>query len=114
MMPLRYFWALPPLLFLVACTKTGVDTNLTRQDFDNICSAQRQFLEARQLKGVNEAELLVERNSRMVDGLQSEAAMGIAAALLEPGSPARREKIESAAREGGLKDWSCPALGEGP
>lgn len=94
---------------LIACTKSG-DTARLKADFDHICAAQRDFLSARKMKGVDEAELLVERIRRMQEGLTAEAAIQAAEKLTDLASQAMRTQAEEAAKAAGLENWSCPEL----
>lgn len=93
----------------VACTRSSDQAKL-KADFDHICAAQKDFLSALKLKGVDEAELLVERMRRMKEGLTSEAAIQVADQLTQISDPAMREMAEKSASEAGLKGWSCPEL----
>jgi hypothetical protein len=93
----------------VACSR-GSDQAKLKADFDHICTAQKDFLSALKLKGVDEAELLVERMRRMKEGLSSEAAIQVADQLSQISDPAMRDIAEKSASEAGLKGWSCPEL----
>jgi hypothetical protein len=110
----------PPLvlalaLLLSSCSKTGgTDRAQVKEEFSRICQAQKEFLEARQLKGVNEAELAVERNLRMRSGTMTEPALRLIDLLGESPAEERAKLAEGAAKEAGLKGWSCPELGQGP
>lgn len=94
---------------LIACSKKADQAKL-KADFDHICSSQKDFLSARKLKGVDEAELLVERIRKMQEGLKTEAGAQIASAMTQPASPDMRQQAETAAKEAGLQGWNCPEL----
>lgn len=94
---------------LIACSKKADQAQL-KADFDHICAAQKDFLSARKLKGVDEAELLVERIRKMEEGLKTETGAQIASAMTQPASPDMRQQAEAAAKEAGLAGWSCPEL----
>lgn len=94
---------------LIACTKQNEQAKV-QADFDHICASQKDFLSARKLKGVDEAELLVERIRKMQEGLKTEAGTQIASAMTQPASPDMRQQAEAAAKEAGLQGWNCPEL----
>jgi hypothetical protein len=74
---------------LVACTKRADQARL-QTDFDHICAAQKDFLSAGKMKGVDKAELLVERMKRKREGLTVDAAIRAADQLTQAGSPEMR------------------------
>jgi len=105
--------ALLLLLALPACSKTGSNKEAAQRDFDRLCNAQKDFLEARKLKGVDIAELAAEKAKRMGEGLESEAALRAIEAMSVAAAGDHRGLVEKAAREAGLENWSCPELAEG-
>jgi hypothetical protein len=94
---------------LIACSKKAEQAKL-KADFDHICASQKDFLSARKLKGVDEAELLVERMRRMREGLSMETAIETADQLTQTTSYEMRSLAEKAAAEAGLAGWACPEL----
>lgn len=94
---------------LIACSKKA-DQAKIQADFDHICTSQRDFLSARKLKGVDEAELLVERIRKMLEGLKTEAGTQLASAMTQPASYDMRQQAEAAAKDAGLQGWNCPEL----
>jgi hypothetical protein len=91
-----------------------MDQARLKAEFDHICAAQKDFLSAGKMKGVDKAELLVERIKRMRDGLTIEAAIRVSDKLTQAGSPEMQALAEKAAADAGLKNWSCPELGTQP
>lgn len=99
------------LLLLSACSRSGPTQAQIKDDFDTICKAQKDYLQSRQLlKGVGDAELKGERNRRMGEGRLSEAGLRAVELVVASGPGSPRIPVEAAAKEAGLKDWTCPEL----
>jgi uncharacterized protein YbaP (TraB family) len=104
-------WMALMVLTLTSCTRSGPSDAQVRKDFDAICKAQGDYVSSRELmKNAEGTELLTERNRRMSDGRTTEPGLRAVEALVSAGAGSARAKVEEAARAGGLKDWSCPAL----
>lgn len=109
---MKFSQILLPLL-LASCTKLGGQGGSeARKDFDHICQAQKDYLSALKLKGVNQAELVVERSKKMREGITNGEAIEAVNNLLHAAN--KQDMVEAQAKQAGLADWKCPELYQGP
>ena len=99
--------AMLTLLALAGCTKTGANKEAALRDFNRICQAQKDFLEAKKMKGVEVSALAVERAKRMGEGLETEAAFKAVEVMTVAAEGDRRALVEQSAKEAGLESWTC-------
>ena len=100
-------------LLLAACTKLGGQGGSeAKKDFDHICQAQKEYLNALKLKGVNQAELVAERSKKMREGITNEEAIEAVNNILHASN--KQDMVEAQAKQAGLSDWKCPELFQGP
>lgn len=102
------------LAVLFACTRAPSPTkDQIREDFDNLCHGQKEYLEARRnLKGAPDKELRAERTRRMREGLQTEDGLKAFDFLAMPNLTDPRGDTERAAQRAGLTGWGCAELAE--
>lgn len=100
-------------LTLSACTKTPSQETL-KQEFAQLCATQKDFLAARALKGVNEAELLVERNKKMRAGATAAQTQKVVELIAQPEPKNVSAEATRLAVEAGVEGWACPELDQGP
>jgi xylose isomerase len=109
----QFTLALLTLLALAGCTKTGANKEAALRDFNRLCQAQKDYLEARKLKGVDISALAVERAKRMGEGLETGAAFKAVELMTVAAQSEQRAVVEQSAKEAGLEGWSCPEFGQG-
>lgn len=104
--------ALVSLAGIAACSrKAAEETAQARADLDQVCQAQKSFLETKKLmKTVAETELSKERDARFANDVKTAMIKTALAEARRAPAGSRRKPLELAATKAGVKGWSCPAL----
>jgi hypothetical protein len=80
-------------------------------DLENVCRAQRSYLETRKLmKTVKESDLLKERQARFAGDVKSDLVKDALAETARSPAGGRRGPLDHAAAQAGFRDWKCPEL----
>jgi hypothetical protein len=87
------------------------ETAQIRTDLDQVCRAQRSFLETRRLmQTVSEGELAKERQAHFQMDIKGSLVKEALAEAQKAPAGHRRHALDLAATKAGVKDWACPEL----
>ncbi|MGZ3659941.1 MAG: hypothetical protein ACXVB9_07290 [Bdellovibrionota bacterium] len=91
--------------------RAGEKTAQVRSDLEQVCRAQRNYVETRKLmKTVSESELAKERALHFETDVKGSLVREALAEAFHTPSGKRRRSLDRAALSAGIAGWKCPEL----
>ena len=96
---------------IAACSRKAREVAQVRADLDQVCRAQKSYLETKKLmRTVAEADLSKERDARFTRDVKTAAVRAALSEAQRAPAGRRRKALDAAAVKAGMQGWDCPEL----